>query len=104
MLTVIGLLLLPLTIIAVQIATGATGGLANGIYKLAFLIPPLIYCRIHGIRIGRDVMRWQHWRNDLGLFVLEVRVPQDGLDWRDPASLPAVENRPCQAEVPSLPP
>lgn len=67
MLTVIGLLLLPLAIILAQIATGASGGLANGIYKLAFLFPPFVYCRIHGIRIGRDIMRWQHWRNDLSL-------------------------------------
>lgn len=65
--TLVGLLLLPLAIICAQIATGANGGLANAAYKLAFIVPPLIYCRVHGIRIGRDIFRWQNWRNDLGL-------------------------------------
>ncbi len=68
--TLIALLFLPLAIIVAQLALGATGGLANGIYKLAFIIPPVIYCRVHGIRIGRDIFRWQNWRNDLGLAVL----------------------------------
>jgi len=68
--TLIALLFLPLAIIVAQLALGATGGLANGMYKLAFIIPPVIYCRVHGIRIGREIFRWQHWRNDLGLAVL----------------------------------
>ncbi len=68
--TLIALLFLPLAIIVAQLALGATGGLANGIYKLAFIIPPVIYCRVHGIRIGRDIFRWQNWRNDLGLAML----------------------------------
>ena len=65
--TLVGLLLLPLAIICAQIATGANGGLANAAYKLAFILPPLIYCRVHGIRVGRDIFRWHNWRNDFGL-------------------------------------
>jgi membrane protease YdiL (CAAX protease family) len=68
--TLVGLLLLPLAIILAQIAIGATGGLANGVYKLAFLIPPIVYCRLHGIQIGRDIFRWQNWRNHLGLSIV----------------------------------
>ena len=67
--TLVVLLLLPLAIILTQIAIGATGGVANAAYKLAFIVPPLVYCRVHGIRIGRDIFRWQHWRNDLGLAI-----------------------------------
>jgi len=67
MLTLVGLLLLPLAIIGAQIATGANGGLANAAYKLAFIVPPVVYCRVHGIHIGRDIFRWRNWRNDLGL-------------------------------------
>ena len=67
MVTLVGLLLLPLAIIALQIASGATGGLANGVYKVAFVVPPIVYCRVHSIHIGRDVFRWQNSRNGLGL-------------------------------------
>ncbi len=65
--TLVGLLLLPLAIIALQIASGATGGLANGIYKVGFIVPPIVYCRVHGIHIGSDIFRWQNSRNGLGL-------------------------------------
>src|SRR5690348_12558155 len=67
MFVLVGILLLPLAIIALQIATGATGGWANGVYKLALIIPPVVYCRLHGIRIGNDIFRWQNARNKLGL-------------------------------------
>lgn len=65
--TLIALLLLPLAVILVQISVGATGWIGNACYKLMFIVPPLIYCRLHGIRIGRDIFRWQNWRNDLRL-------------------------------------
>ncbi len=65
--TLVGILLLPLAIVCAQVAMGANGGLANAVYKLAFIVPPLVYCRVHGIRIGRDIFRWRNWRNDLGL-------------------------------------
>ncbi len=67
MLTLVGLLLLPLAVILVQISIGATGWIGNACYKSAFIVPPLIYCRVHGIRIGREIFRWQNWRNDLRL-------------------------------------
>jgi membrane protease YdiL (CAAX protease family) len=65
--TLVALVLLPLAIVAAQVALGATGIVGNSIYKLSFIIPPLIYCRAKGIRLGRDIFRWHNWRNDLGL-------------------------------------
>ncbi len=64
------LLLLPLAIISVQLALGFAGQLAGGLYKLAFIIPPLVYCHSHGIRIHQDLFRWHNWRNQLGLTLL----------------------------------
>ena len=66
----VAIILLPLAVIAAQIATGATGAVGNSIYKLAFIIPPLMYCRMNGIRLSRDIFKWHHWRHDLGLAAL----------------------------------
>ncbi len=63
----IALVLLPLAIIAAQVALGATGAFGNSIYKLSFIIPPLIYCRVQGISLARDIFKWRNWRNDLGI-------------------------------------
>jgi uncharacterized protein len=65
MLTLVALILLPLAIIGAQIACGATGAVANSLYKLSFIIPPLIYCRSNGISVGRQVFKWHNWRNEL---------------------------------------
>src|SRR5262249_13077365 len=59
------IVLVPLAIIVTQIAVGATGGVANSAYKLWFLFAPLVYCRLHGISISRDLCRWQNWRSGL---------------------------------------
>jgi membrane protease YdiL (CAAX protease family) len=63
----VALVVLPLVIIAVQMVLGTTGWLANSIYKLSFIIPPVLYCRAQGLRLGRDIFKWQNWRNDLRL-------------------------------------
>ncbi len=66
----VAIILLPLAVIAGQIAAGATGALGNSLYKLAFLIPPVIYCRWQGLELGRDIFKWRNWRHDLGLAAL----------------------------------
>ncbi len=65
--TLIALTVLPLVVIGLQIAVGATGGVANGFYKVFFIIPPVLYCRARGIRISEEIFCWQNWRNDLRL-------------------------------------
>ncbi len=67
MASLIALILLPLAIIGAQIACGATGMLANSIYKLSFILGPLVYCRWHGIGIGRQIFKRQNWRSGLPL-------------------------------------
>jgi membrane protease YdiL (CAAX protease family) len=61
------LVLLPLAIIAAQIACGATGAVANSLYKLALVIPPLVYCRWQRIDVARRIFKWQNWRRHLPL-------------------------------------
>ena len=58
------LILLPLAAIGVQLALGLHGA-ANTIYKLCFLIPPIIYCRTQGIQVVRDILKPQNWRRSL---------------------------------------
>ncbi|MEX2114244.1 MAG: CPBP family intramembrane glutamic endopeptidase [Pirellulales bacterium] len=66
----VALVVLPLAIIAAQSWLGASGALGSSIYKLSFLVPPLIYCRAQGLHLGRDIFRWRNWRNHLPLAVL----------------------------------
>ncbi len=63
--TLIALSLLPLAVILGQLALDLNGPVGYSIYKLAMLIPPLIYCRRHGLRLGRDILRLHAWRNGL---------------------------------------
>jgi membrane protease YdiL (CAAX protease family) len=60
----IGLTVLPLPIILIQWLLGAEGS-QNLPYKLAFLIPPLIYCRVRRISIRNDILKFSNWRNGL---------------------------------------
>lgn len=62
----IAMILLPLGVIAVQLAFGLHGA-ANSMYKLCFLIPPIIYCRWQGIGVVRDIFKPQNWRRSLGI-------------------------------------
>jgi membrane protease YdiL (CAAX protease family) len=63
----VALILLPLVIIGAQVALGAEGALANSVYKLAFVVPPLLYCRAKGISVRHDVIKARNWRNSLPL-------------------------------------
>ncbi len=67
MASLVAIILLPLAIIAGQIAAGTTGAFGNSLYKLTFVIPPLVYCRWKGLELGRDIFKWRNWRHDLGL-------------------------------------
>jgi membrane protease YdiL (CAAX protease family) len=65
-LVLIGLILLPLVAIGVQLVLGLHG-VANTLYKLCFLVPPIIYCRAHGIHAVRDILKPRNWRHSLGI-------------------------------------
>jgi membrane protease YdiL (CAAX protease family) len=65
MFTLIATVVLPLAIILAQLAAGVTGAIGYSAYKIAFLLPPLIYCRLHGISVRRDVLKLQNWRRGL---------------------------------------
>lgn len=60
------LILLPLAAIGAQLAL-ELHGMANTLYKLCFLIPPILYCRTHRIEIVRDILKPQNWRRSLGV-------------------------------------
>ena len=65
MFTLIATVVLPLAIILAQLAAGVTGAIGYSAYKIAFLLLPLIYCRLHGISVRRDVLKLQNWRRGL---------------------------------------
>ncbi len=78
-LILITLIVLPLSVIGLQLLfkVGATWGqLGYSLYKVFFLIPPLIYCRINGIQVFRDIFILKNWRRylsvALGLGVLAL--------------------------------
>lgn len=58
------LTVLPLPIILLQWLLGAEG-IQNTPYKLALLVPPLIYCRVRRISIRNDILKFSNWRNGL---------------------------------------
>jgi membrane protease YdiL (CAAX protease family) len=62
--TLVAMILLPLVAIAVQLALEFHGA-ANAIYKLCFLIPPILYCRAHGIHVVRDILKPRNWRQSI---------------------------------------
>lgn len=73
------LILLPLAVIGLQLIfeVGQNWGqLGYSLYKVFFLVPPLIYCRIHGIQVFRDIFILKNWRRylavALGLGVLAL--------------------------------
>lgn len=66
--TLIALTLLPLAVIGIQVALdldSVLGVAGYSLYKLCFLVPPLVYCRMRGISIWRDVLKFRNWRNRL---------------------------------------
>ena len=62
----VALILFPLVAIGAQLALGLQGS-ANSLYKLCFLIPPLIYCRAQRIRILGDILKFRNWQRCLGV-------------------------------------
>ena len=77
----IALILLPLGVIGVQLVFELGkewGNLGYSLYKVCFLVPPLIYCRMKGIRVGRDIFVLKNWRRYLwlavGLGILSIAV------------------------------
>jgi uncharacterized protein len=65
MATLILLAVLPLAVILAQLAIGADGPIGYSVYKVAFLVPPIVYCRWQQIGIFRDILKFQNWRNGL---------------------------------------
>jgi membrane protease YdiL (CAAX protease family) len=72
---------LPLAVIGVQVFFDlgkVWGSVGYSIYKVFFLIPPLIYCRMHGIQIFGDIFILKNWRRYLsvavGLGVLSLLI------------------------------
>ncbi|MEA1951843.1 MAG: CPBP family intramembrane glutamic endopeptidase [Planctomycetota bacterium] len=60
-----GLVILPLVMVLVQLALKLDGVVGYSLYKILFLVPPLIYCRMRGISVIDDVLRPGNWRNCL---------------------------------------
>ncbi|MBN2291519.1 MAG: hypothetical protein JXM70_03780, partial [Pirellulales bacterium] len=60
-----GLVVLPLVMVATQLALKLDGVVGYSLYKILFLVPPLIYCRMRGISVIGDVLRPANWRNHL---------------------------------------
>ena len=68
----VALILLPLGVIGCQLVfkLGETWGtLGYSLYKVFFLIPPLIYCRVTGVHVFRDVFILKNWRRYLSVAV-----------------------------------
>lgn len=64
----IAILCLPLGVIALQLALDLDRvlGLAGySLYKVCFLVPPLIYCRKQGIGVCGDILKVGNWRRQL---------------------------------------
>ncbi|HEV3004458.1 MAG TPA: CPBP family intramembrane glutamic endopeptidase [Pirellulales bacterium] len=59
------LTVLPLAVIAGQLGFGATGIVGYSLYKIALLVPPLIYCRMYGLSVRHDVFKLHHWRRGI---------------------------------------
>jgi membrane protease YdiL (CAAX protease family) len=74
------LTLLPLGVIGVQLALGLDGVVGYSLYKTAFLIPPLIYCRVTGLAVWRDVLKPRNWRQRLPA-ALGLGIAAVGIFW-----------------------
>ena len=67
--TLVVLTLLPLCVIAVQLALGMQGVVEYSTYKLFLLVPPIVYCQFKGISIVGDIFKPGNWQNRLSLAV-----------------------------------
>ncbi|MBN1909165.1 MAG: CPBP family intramembrane metalloprotease [Pirellulales bacterium] len=72
------LTVLPLGAIGLQLALGLQGVLGYSLYKAFFLVPPLIYCWMTGVRPVGDILKPRNWRRALpaavGLGVLAIAI------------------------------
>src|SRR5262245_58314390 len=75
------ILVLPLAMIAVQRWLGMHG-VQNSLYKLFLLIPPLLYCRLRGIDLRRQILKFDHWRQDFG-FACRLGVTACAAFWME---------------------
>lgn len=66
MVVLILLIIFPLVLILTQLFFGLTGYVGYSIYKIAFIVPPLIYCYVHAISIPNRIVKFRNWRNGLG--------------------------------------
>ncbi len=69
MLALSAFIVLPLLIICVQLLLDLDsiwGVFGYSLYKISFIVPPLIYCRAKGISVWTDVLRLRRWRHYLG--------------------------------------
>jgi CAAX protease family protein len=62
------LILLPLAAIGLQLSFGLHGAM-NSLYKLCFIIPPLVYCQTQGIGVFSDILKFRNWRRCLGVAI-----------------------------------
>ena len=74
------LVVLPLVLILGQQAVGYEGVVGYSIYKIAFIVPPLIYCRVRGIGLFRDILRFERWRHGLAPSIV-LGLVAVGLFW-----------------------
>jgi len=68
MIVLSALILLPLAVIGVQLALdldSVLGVLGYSLYKVFFLVPPLIYCRVRGINIFSSILKLRNWHRHL---------------------------------------
>ena len=66
------LIVLPLVVVGFQLTLklGETwGNVGYSLYKVFFLVPPLIYCRMKGVDILRDILILKNWRHYLSVAV-----------------------------------
>jgi len=80
-LILVALIVLPLGVIGFQLVfelSKTWGKFGYSFYKVFFLIPPLIYCRMMGIDVLRDIFILKNWRRYLpvavGLGVLALLI------------------------------
>jgi membrane protease YdiL (CAAX protease family) len=45
----------------------SAGWLHYSMYKIAFIVPPLLYCKLAGVSPFRDILKFQHWRQGLSV-------------------------------------
>jgi uncharacterized protein len=65
MLLLILLTVLPLGVIVAQLALGLDGVVGYSLYKVCFLIPPLIYCWTKELSVWNDILKPRNWRRRL---------------------------------------